>query len=137
VRPASHAGDPDGPVGSVPYGSRLRLRSDFPRTGYNPAARVLLNTFERYGIVLADGGTVALTAESDLYTTTSWDDLDIGSRLFDQTAGATDLAVTDFHVLDTGARIAETYECVRSTPTWLFGDGFESGGTTPWSGEDG
>jgi serine/threonine-protein kinase len=47
VRPASHAGDPSGPAGSVPYGSRLRLIPGFPRTGYNPAARVLLNTFER------------------------------------------------------------------------------------------
>jgi serine/threonine-protein kinase len=136
VRPASHAGDPDGPVGSVPYGSRLRLRSDFPRTGYNPAARVILNTFARYGIVLSDGGNVALTAESDLYTSTKWVDLDIDSRLFDLTLGAADVAVTDFHVLDTGPRIAETYECERSTPAWLFGDDFEGGNTAAWSAEN-
>ena len=127
VRPASHAGAPGGPVDSVPYGSRLRLRSDFPLTGYNPAARVILNTLKRYGMVLADGGSVALNAESDLYTTEKWAALGIDSREFDLSAGATDVAVTDFTVLDTGPRIAETYDCVRSTLALdtLFSDGFE------------
>nr|MCU0305485.1 hypothetical protein [Thermoanaerobaculales bacterium] len=97
--------------------------------------RVILNTFARYGIVLADGGTVALTAESDLFTTTSWADLGIHSRIFDQTAGATDVAITDFAVLDTGPRIAETYDCVRTTvEPWLFADDFESGDTSRWGG---
>ncbi|MEO1370439.1 MAG: hypothetical protein AAFX50_24930, partial [Acidobacteriota bacterium] len=36
VRPASHAGGPSGPAGTVPYGARLRLRADFPPTGYSP-----------------------------------------------------------------------------------------------------
>jgi serine/threonine-protein kinase len=128
VRPASHAGGPSGPVGSIPYGSRLRLRSDFPLDGYNPAARVILNTFKRYGIVLADGGNITLTAETDLYTETKWGDLDIDSRVFDQTPGARDVDIVDFEVIDTGPRIAETYECVRSTLPSLgvFADGFES-----------
>lgn len=127
VRPASHAGSPSGPVGSIPYGSRLRLRSDFPLDGYNPAARVILNTFKRFGIVLSDGGNIALTAESDLYTTTKWTDLGIGSRVFDQTPGALDVDITDFEVIDTGPRIAETWECVRSvlSDPALFTDGFE------------
>ncbi|MCP5156167.1 MAG: hypothetical protein H6983_18490 [Ectothiorhodospiraceae bacterium] len=115
VRPASHAGAPSGPVGSVPYGARLRLRADFPLDGYSPAARVILNTFKRYGIVLADGGNIALTAESDRYTTAKWTDLGIGSRVFDLTPGARDVAVGDFEVVDTGPRIAETYDCVRTT----------------------
>lgn len=127
VRPATHAGAPSGPSASVPYGSRLRLRADFPTTGYNAAARVILNTLKRYGMVLADGGNIALTAESDVYTTAKWTTLGIGSRVFDQTPGATDVAVTDFTVLDTGPRIAETFECVRSAPLLgvLFSDGFE------------
>ena len=134
VRPASHAGGPSGPTGSVPYGARLRLRADFPLTGYVPAARVILNTLKRYGMVLADGGSIALTAESDLYTDTKWDELGIDSRVFDLTAGATDVAITDFQVLDTGPRIGETYECVRTTiPVGLFVDGFESGDTRAWS----
>ncbi len=136
VRPATHAGGPSGPVGTVPYGARLRLRPDFPLTGYNPAARVMLHTFMRYGIVLADGGNIALTAESDLYTATTWDALGVTSRTFDQTPGATAVAVTDFAVLDTGARIGETWDCVRTEitdPGSLFADGFETGGTGEWS----
>jgi len=132
VRPASHAGDPDGPAGSVPYGSRLRLKSAFPRAGYNPAARVLLNTFERHGIVLADGGSVALTAESDFYTTTSWASLGVDSRIFDLTPGATDVTIGWFEVVDTGPRIAETYDCVRAPEPWIFDDGFERGNTSKW-----
>jgi serine/threonine-protein kinase len=105
----------------------LRLRADFPLTNYNPAAKVVLNTFKRYGIVLADGGTVALTAESDLYTTTQWADLGMGSRVFDQTVNAADVLISDFEVIDTGARIAETYDCVRSTVIGnvIFEDDFE------------
>lgn len=134
VRPGSHAGSPSGPVDSVPYGARLRLRSDFPLTNYSPAARVLLNTFKRFGIVLSDGGTVALTAESDLYTTTKWLDLGIGPRVFDQTAGATLVSISDFVVLDTGPRIAETWDCVRVTPqSALYVDGFASGTHAFWS----
>ena len=109
VRPASHAGGPSGPTGSVPYGARLRLRGDFPLTGYSPAVRVILNTFKRYGIVLADGGIIALTAESDLYTTTKWSDLGIDSRIFDLTPGAADVLATDFELIDTGPRIGETH----------------------------
>lgn len=127
VRPGTHAGAPSGPAASVPYGARLRLRSDFPMTGYNAAAQVILRTMQRYGIVLADGGTVALNAESDRYTTNTWASLGIGSRVFDQTPGAQKVFVSDFAVLDTGPRIAETYNCVRSEPAVdaLFANGFE------------
>jgi serine/threonine-protein kinase len=127
VRPASHAGGPSGPSASVPYGARLRLRSDFPMAGYNAAAQVILRTMQRYGIVLADGGTVALTAESDRYTSNTWAGLGIGSRVFDQTPGAQDVLISDFAVLDTGPRIGETYDCVRSQPELdpLFANGFE------------
>ncbi len=127
VRPASHAGSPSGPTSSIPYGSRLRLRADFPLDNYNPAARVILNTFKRFGIVLADGGNITLTAESDRYTTTKWADLGIGSRVFDQTDNATDVDITDFEVIDTGPRIAETWECVRTVlpDPAVFADGFE------------
>ena len=125
VRPASHAGSPSGPVDSIPYGSRLRLRSDFPLDGYSAAAKVILNTFKRFGIVLADGGNIALTAESDLYTDASWDDLGIDSRVFDLTPGAQDVDITDFDVVDTGPRIGETWDCVRSELPMMFRDGFE------------
>ena len=75
----------------------------------------------------ADGGTVALNAESDRYTSNTWASLSIGSRVFDQTAGAQKVFVSDFAVLDTGSRIAETYNCVRSEPEVdaVFANGFE------------
>jgi serine/threonine-protein kinase len=112
VRPASHAGNPQGPASTVPYGVHLRLRSDFTLDNYNPAARVILNTLKRYGMVLADGGNIALTAESDYYTTAKWDDLGITSTVFARSQGNRTVRVTDFEVLDTGPRIAETYDCV-------------------------
>ncbi|MFK7956135.1 MAG: hypothetical protein AB8B96_08570 [Lysobacterales bacterium] len=114
VRPASHAGAPTGPPDSIPYGSRLRLRADFPVDGYNPAAVVLLNTMKRFGIALADGGNIALTGADDVNSKVKWADLDLGSRVFVDTRGAQRVRVTDFEVIDTGPRIGETYECRRS-----------------------
>ena len=114
VRPATHAGGPRGPRNTVAYGARLKLRADFPTDGYNAAARVVINTMKRYGIVLADGGRVALTAESDQYTQTKWSDLGIDSHVFHSTLGASEINVEDFAVIDTGQKIAETYECVRN-----------------------
>ncbi len=125
VRPGSHAGGPSGPPTTIPYGSRLRLRSDFPVSSYNPAAQVILRTMQRYGIVLSDGGNIALTAEDDIYTTHKWTELNISSRLFDQSVPASPVRVQDFSVIDTGNRIIETYGCVRNaepppiTPTNL------------------
>lgn len=128
VRPGTHAGGPDGPTGAIPYGSRLRLRADFDMTGYSPAARVILRTMQKYGIVLADGGNIALTAQADTFTTAKWSDADIqiGSRVFDHTAGAIDVNLNHFDVLDTGAQILETYECVPNVvAAVLFADSFE------------
>lgn len=130
VRPASHAGSPSGPVESVPYGARLRLRDDFPMIGYNAAAQVVLRTMQRYGIVLSDGGNIALTFESDRHTTAKWEDLGIFPQVFwDGSAGnRTPVQVSDFTVIDTGARIAETFDCVRSSVVpgqAIFKDGFE------------
>lgn len=114
VRPASHAGAPRGPSDAIPYGSRLKLRSDFPVRGYPAAARVILNTMKRYGMVLADGGRITLTAQNDRFTRTKWHELAIHSRVFDRTPGGRKVTVRDFHVLNTGPRIPETYECVRT-----------------------
>lgn len=124
VRPATHAGGPSGPSGSVPYGARLRLKSNFDMSGYSAAAQVILRTMQRYGIVLADGGNIALTFESDRYTTANWDSLGIEPRTFVDADNP--VLVTDFDIIDTGARIAETYECERSTVSdVIFADGFE------------
>ncbi len=134
VRPATHAGGPSGPAESVPYGARLRLRADFPMAGYNPAAQTILRTMQRYGIVLADGGNIALTFESDRHTSHTWAELSITPQIFwsGSTGNRTPVKVTDFAVLDTGPRIAETYDCERTLVTpeepnedFIFGSGFE------------
>ena len=130
VRPASHAGGPSGPVGTVPYGVRMRLKADFDMSGYNAAARVILRTMQRQGIVLSDGGNIALTFESDRHTTAKWSALGIGAQVFwNGAGGSTPLQVGHFEIIDTGPRIAETWNCVRSTPTGndlIFRDGFEA-----------
>ncbi|MCB1560805.1 MAG: hypothetical protein KDI75_06885 [Xanthomonadales bacterium] len=122
VRPATHAGGPSGPSGSVPYGSRMRLKSSFDMTSFNAAEQVILRTMQRYGIVLADGGNIALTGQSDVHTTAKWADLNIDSH------SLIGVEVTDFEIIDTGPRIPETYDCVRSSVVpgqGLFADGFE------------
>jgi len=125
VRPASHAGGPSGPATAVSYGSRLRLRADYPlETLPNDAARTIARAMQKYGIVLADGGTIALTAQSDRFTTATWAGLGIDSYSLG------DLAVTDFEIIDTGPTIALTYDCVRSHPILL--DGFELGNLSRW-----
>lgn len=127
VRPASHAGGPTGPSSSVPYGARLRLRQDFDMAGYNAAAQVVLRTMQRYGIVLADGGNIALTFESDRHTAAKWADLGITPQVFWNGAvgNRTPVRVTHFDVLDTGPRIAETYDCARTDIAPSFQDGYE------------
>lgn len=129
LRPASHAGGPTGPVDTVPHGMRMRLRGDFDMSGYNAAARTILRTMQRYGLVLADGGNIALTFESDRHTEASWDDVGIGAHVFWNSAGgATPVRVTDFRIIDTGPRIGETWDCVRTSVAPLdliFADGFD------------
>jgi serine/threonine-protein kinase len=115
----------------VPYGVRMRLKSSFNMTGYSTAAQVILRTMQRYGIVLSDGGNIALTFETDRYTTTKWNTLDIDAQTFwNGENGSTPVLVSHFEVIDTGARIGETWNCVRSTvnvPDLIFKHGFELG----------
>jgi serine/threonine-protein kinase len=107
-------------------------------TGYTPGAQVVLRTLQKYGMVLSDGGGIALTAEDDDFNEHKWTDADVrlhpdgsNSRAFDQTPGATPVSVTDFAVIDTGPRIQETWDCVRTDVSLepgeapLFSNGFE------------
>lgn len=109
VHPATHStsatsGEPDAP----PYGARLRLKADFDMNRLpNQAARVVARAMQNYGMFLADGGSIAMTAESDMYTTAKWEGL-LGPRDLDT------LRVTDFEMVEAGERIPLTYDCVRS-----------------------
>lgn len=107
VRPATHAGGPRGPADALPYGARLRLRSSYPLASLPPGAQVVARAMQRYGMLLADGGQIALTARSDRSTPAKWAGL-LGTR---------DLAAlrpSDFEMVDAGARIPLTYDCVRN-----------------------
>ncbi len=108
VHPATHStGATSGPATAPPYGTRLRLRGDYPLdTLPNDAARVVARAMQRYGLFLADGGNIALTAQSDRFTTAKWDGL-LGPRDLDT------LQVTDFEMIDGGRRIPFTGDCVR------------------------
>jgi serine/threonine-protein kinase len=108
VHPATH-GTPaaSGPRQAPPYGTRLRLRAGYavdslPTSG----ARVVARALQRYGMLLADGGQITLTARSDRFTRAKWDGL-LGPR--DLSA----LRPSDFEVVEAGARIPLTLDCVR------------------------
>lgn len=126
VHPATHStSSTSGPASAPPYGARLRLRADFPLQNLpNEGARVVARAMQKYGILLSDGGNIALTAQSDRFTTAKW-----AGRL-----GPHDLAtvkITDFQMVDGGPRFTWTGDCTRNTP--LFYDGFELGTPSKWS----
>lgn len=108
VHPATH-GTPStsGPSDAPPYGTRLRLRGDYPVDSLPAGARVVARAMQTYGMLLADGGNVALTAQSDRFTTAKWANL----------MGPRDLAAlrpSDFEMVDAGTRIPLTLDCVRN-----------------------
>jgi serine/threonine-protein kinase len=108
VHPATH-GTPatSGPATAPPYGTRLRLRGDYPIDSIpNPAARVVARAMQRYGMLLADGGQVTLTAQSDRFSTARWEGL-LGPRDLSQ------LQPRDFEMVAAGPRIPLTLDCVR------------------------
>ena len=132
VHPASSAGSPnDLNVNALPYGSRLRLKSTFAidtfvagnhATGGNAAdaaARVVLRTLRKYGMVLADGGNIPLYGESDLYTTHTWAESTFAS---DTMSG---VLITDFEVINTGPDITVTRECKLTPEDFVFIDGYD------------
>lgn len=108
VHPATHAGAPHGPENAPPYGAHLRLKASFDLSKLSPAAQVVARAMQKYGMYLADGGNIALTAQSDMDTQVKYADLDFGPH--DLQA----LKVTDFEVLDYGKPIRLTFDCERN-----------------------
>jgi serine/threonine-protein kinase len=106
-RPATHGTATTGLPGAPSYGVHLRLRADYPiDTLPSEGAKVVARALQQYGMYQADGGEIALTAESDLHTTAKW-----GGLLGDRDLEA--LSVEDFEVVDHGAPIALTGDCMR------------------------
>lgn len=106
VHPATHsAGKGDASV--LPYGARLRLKASVDISKLEPGAQVVAAAMKKYGMILADAGTDALTAEADKFTTHKWAGLlaagDLASLTFD-----------DFEMVEGGARIPYTGNCDRT-----------------------
>lgn len=108
VHPASHAGGPRGPETAPPYGVHLRLKASYDVSQLKPAARVVAEAMKEYGMFLADGGSITLTAQNDADTFAKYSD--VGFETGDLSA----LKVTDFEVLQSGPVIQLTYECARN-----------------------
>ena len=144
VHPANHGTKGTGNHGAsdmdphaVPYGSRLRLKSTFDVTSFTAgnhtdggaaasvAAKVVLRTLQKYGMVLADGGNVPFTIESDHYTTHKWSEFGMDPNTQGGSHLMYGLQVTDFEVVDTGPQIALTYDCVPTPADFIFIDGNE------------
>jgi hypothetical protein len=127
VHPASHAGAPSGATAKIPYGSRLRLKSTFDVNGFttNAAARVVLRTMQHYGIVLSDGGNIALTAEADTFTTHKWAEFGFDEDNLYLEQMLVGVKLTDFEVIETGSRIPLTYDCVRVPGDFIFIDSYD------------
>lgn len=108
VAPATHGTNTTGGPNNPPYGVHLRLRRDYPVDSLpSAAARVVARALQRYGMFHADGGNIALTAQSDRFTQHKWSEVGLGPR--DLAA----LKVEDFEVIHHGEPIAVTYDCVR------------------------
>ena len=108
VHPATHAGGPTSPPPAPPYGVHFRLKASYDVSQLKPAAQVVARALQKYGMYLADGGNIALTAQSDLDTTAKYADVDFGSH------DLRDLKVTDFEVVDLGTPIRVSYDCARN-----------------------
>lgn len=111
VAPGTHAtGAADGGATAPPYGIRLRLRADFPLASLpSEGARVVARALQTYGMFLADGGQIALTAQSDRWSANHWEDL-LEPRDLEL------LQVTDFEVVDFGTPVAWEGNCELSGP---------------------
>jgi hypothetical protein len=109
VHPAGHAGGPesDNPD-APPYGVRLRLRSSFDETPFTASERVILRAMKTYGMLLSDGGEIALTFADDRRSTAKWSTLGIDAQSF------SDISPADFDVVDLGPEIPATSDCVRN-----------------------
>jgi len=114
VRPATHGTGSSNCSGwatsnGVPYGARLRLKPSFDLSTLPSAgARVVGQALKTYGMILADGGQIALTAKSDASSSTKWSSL----------LGPTDLRAlqpVDFEMINAGTRINfSSFDCVRN-----------------------
>lgn len=109
VHPASHAGGPmsDNPD-APPYGVRFRLKAAFDEGPFNAAERVVLRALKTHGMLLSDGGEIALTFADDRHSTAKWATLGVDAGSFAA------IAPEQFEVVDLGPEIPLTFACART-----------------------
>lgn len=92
----------------LPYGTRLRLKANYNVGQLSAGGQVVARALKKYGMILADGGNIALTAQSDKYSSAKYDLYNLSARSL---AG---LKVTDFEVvppsMPTGIRATASYQ---------------------------
>jgi len=109
VRPASHGTRTTGGPNTPAYGVHFRLRADYPLQDLpNDAARVVARALQRYGMYHADGGEIALTAQSDRHSATTWEAVGLEPR------DLSELRVEDFEVIHHSAPMSVgEFDCTR------------------------
>jgi hypothetical protein len=109
VHPATHAGSPgSSDPNAPPYGVRLRLKASFDETPYGTGEKVILQAMKKYGLLLSDGGTVALTFADDRTSTAKWATLGVTALSFAA------IGVDSFEVVDLTSDVALTDNCTRN-----------------------
>ncbi len=109
VHPATHAGAPSNTnANAPPYGVRFRLKAAFDETPYNAGEKVILHAMKTFGMLLSDGGNIALTFGDDRLNAAKWAAQGITAQSFKA------IAVNSFEVVDLTPEIALTSDCVRN-----------------------
>ena len=89
THPATHAGSPSGSSALPPYGAHLRLKADFDETRlgtpvHPQAAHAVVVALQKYGMFIADGGSIPMTFDQTAATQIdAWDVLAIQAGDFE------------------------------------------------------
>ena len=75
--------------------------------GLLPAAQVVARALQKYGMLMADGGNITLTAQSDQLSTVKWADVGFDANSLQA------LKATDFEVIDYGTPTDVNFNCTR------------------------
>lgn len=112
VHPGTHSTGPtSGGADAPPYGVRFRLKQGYDESLLpSEGARVIARALKKYGMFLADAGNIALTGQSDRFTTHKWDEVGVTPQ------SLLGIQVTDMEVVDMGAPIVWSGDCILNPP---------------------
>ena len=102
LHPDTHLGGPTGGYDTLPYGSRLRLKASFDDSQFSAPAKLVTAALKKYGMFLADGGNIFISATDDI------------ASVLDP-ASLRSLQPMDFEMVDGGPRIGiNQFNCMRT-----------------------